>query len=165
MLFFEKRDLSTLFNPDKIFFGEGRGEIGVCLHLPLQGYVAGTAPGEDYMIMISVANELIEFLLYKRLPKGPELWDYDPEKAAEMFEVCGDNPSSAGVIISDRNYASGPKLQVFLDKTFGANEIAIRWKNQLIGDELLLGDFERYMKSLAAGNNDSSVSSAEQPET
>lgn len=155
MLFFEKRPMAGLFNPEKIFFGEGRGEIGVCLHLPLQGYMAGSAPGEDYLIMIAVANELIEFLLYKRVPKGPELWDYDTEKASELFEVCGDNPSSAGVIIADRNYGSGPKLQVFLDKTFGANEIAIRWKNQLVGDELLLGDFERYIKEVAAGGNGS----------
>ncbi len=151
MLFFEKRDLSQILRAEGIFFGEGRGEIGICLHLPLKNYVAGSAPGEDYSIMLAVANELIEFLLYKRQPRGPEQWDYDPEKAAEIFEVCGDNPSTSGVIISDRNYASGPKLQVFLDKTFGANEIAIRWKNQLVGDELLLSDFEQYIKQVASG--------------
>jgi hypothetical protein len=151
MLFYEKRNLAGLFDPNRIFFGEGRGETGICLHLPLQGYVAGSAPGEDYMIMLALANELIEFLMYKRQPKGPENWDYDAEKASELFEVCGDNPSTAGVVIMDRNFNSGPKLQVFLDKTFGANEIAILWKNQLVGDEFLLGDFERYIKEVAAG--------------
>jgi hypothetical protein len=153
MLFYEKRDLSRTFDANRIFYGEGRGEVGVCLHLPLKGHIAGSAPGEDYMLMLALSNELIEFLMYKRQPKGPELWDYDAEKASELFEVCGDNPSSAGVIIADRNFNSGPKLQVFLDKTFGANEIAVLWKNQLVGDEFLLGDFEQYLKELCAGGN------------
>jgi hypothetical protein len=40
----------------------------------------------------------------------------------------------------------GPKIQIFLDKTFGANEAAIRWKNQMVADEKLLGQYEEYMK-------------------
>jgi len=146
MLYFGRKDLANVVDPDRIFYGEGRGEFGVCLHLPLKGHQAGSAAGEDWMLMLGVANNLIEFLMYKRAVKGPELWDYDSEKAGEQFEVCGDNPNSSGVIVEDQNYGGGPKLQVFLDKTFGANEVSIRWKNNMVGDDRLLGDYENYIK-------------------
>lgn len=152
MLYYPRKDLCAFFDPERIYYGEGRGETGVCLHLPIKGYVAGTAPMEDFMLMITVANTLIEFLLYKRAVRGPEAWDYDAEKAGEPYTVCGDNLNTSGVQIFDRSYPGGPKLFVFLDKTFGSNEIAIGWKNQRIGDEKLLADFEQYLKEgLACG--------------
>lgn len=146
MLYFDKKDLSRYIDADRVRYGEGRGEFGVCLHLPLKNYVAGADQGEDYTLMIAVVNNMIEFLLYKRLTKGSETWDYDPEAAAETYAVCGDNPSTAGLILFDRNYSGGLKLQVFLDKTFGANEVSIRWKNQLVGDEHLLDDYRDYLR-------------------
>lgn len=115
--------------------------------MPLKGHMAGAAPAEDYMLMIAVANHMLKFLKYERAARGPEEWDYDAEKAAEQYTVCGDNPSSSGVILEDKNYNSGPKVQVFLDKTFGSNEVSIRWKNQLVGDERLLGDYENHVKT------------------
>jgi hypothetical protein len=151
VLYYDKRDLSKVINSKGVYFGEGRGEVGICLHLPLEGHVAGGAPQEDFMLMLSVANDLIEFLLYKRLRKGPEAWDYDAEKASEVYTVCGDNPSIGGIVIFDRNYNAGPKLQVFLDKTFGSNEVAVRWKNQLVGDETLIGDYQQYMIEMLSG--------------
>jgi hypothetical protein len=141
-----KRDLSQVLDGDRIFYGEGRGETGVCLHIPLRNHVAGGAQTEDHALMIQLCNNLIEFLLYKRPVKGPELWDYDGEKAGEMYTVCGDNPTTSGVIIIDRNYEGGSKLQVVLDKTFGANEISIRWKNGMVADEFLLKDYLEYLK-------------------
>ncbi len=146
MLHYPRRDLSKVFDGERVFYGQGRGETGVCLHVPFKNYVAGSAPAEDHMIMISLANDLIEFLRYKRVVRGPQLWDYDPEKAAEQYTVCGDNPGGSGVIIQDMNYTGGPKIQIFLDKTFGANEVAILWKNQLVADEFLLHDYEQYLK-------------------
>jgi len=146
VLYFDKKDLSQYFDPNGIRYYEGRGEVGLCLHLPLVNYVAGASPGEDYMLMIAVANDLIEYLLYKRATKGPEAWDYDAEKAAEVYTVCGDNPSIAGIIVYDRNFPGGAKLQVFLDKTFGSNEIAIRWKNQMVGDEHMMDDYTAYLR-------------------
>ncbi len=146
MLYRPARDLSKYMDPDRIFYGEGRGEFGVCLHLPFKDYVAGRVPAEDYALMIAVTNNMIEFLKYKRTVKGPQAWDYSPEDASEMYSVCGDNPNGSGLILKDTNYEGGPKIQVFLDKTFGANEISIRWKNQLVGDEILLGDYEEYLK-------------------
>ncbi len=146
MLHLAHKDLSKFIDPDRIFYGEGRGEMGVCLHLPFKNHTAGSVPAEDYMLMIEIANNLIEFLRYKRVVKGPELWDYDPEAASEVYNVCGDNPNSGGIILRDTNYVGGPKIQIFLDKTFGANEVAIRWKNELVGDERLLGDYEEYAK-------------------
>jgi hypothetical protein len=154
MLYFDKKDLSQYFDPDGVRYYEGRGEIGLCLHLPLKGYVAGASPGEDYMLMMAVANDLIEFLRYKRAAKGPEAWDYDAEKAAEVYTVCGDNPSIAGIIIFDRDYAGGAKLQVFLDKTFGSNEVAIRWKNQMVGDERLMEEYAAYMVNMLRNGTD-----------
>jgi len=147
MIYIQTLNLGDFIDPERIFFGEGRGECGIALHLPIKGYVAGTAPSTDYALMISVANNLLEFLLYKRLNRGPEQWDYNPEKAAEIYNVCGDNVSTSGIIIEDRNYSTGAKLQIFLDKTFGANEVAIRWKGQMVGDERLLTDYEDYLKS------------------
>lgn len=111
----------------------------------MKGYVAGTAPGEDYTVMMSVANHLLDFLLYRRLNRGPEAWDYDAEKASEVYAVCGDNLSTSGIIIIDKHYSGGAKLQIFLDKTFGANEIALLWKSQLVGDERLLNDYAEYL--------------------
>jgi hypothetical protein len=148
VLYYDKKNLSQFIDPDGVRYYEGRGEVGLCLHLPLKDYVAGASPGEDYMLMIAVANDLIEFLLYKRAAKGPEAWDYDPEKAAELYTVCGDNPSIAGIIVLDRNYSGGAKLQLFLDKTFGSNEIAVRWKNQMVGDEHLMDDYATYMRDM-----------------
>lgn len=145
MLYVPTRDLREFLDPDRIFYGEGRGETGVCLHLPMKGYVAGTAPGEDYTVMMSVANHLLDFLLYRRLNRGPEAWDYDAEKASEVYAVCGDNLSTSGIIIVDKHYSGGAKLQIFLDKTFGANEIALLWKSQLVGDERLLDDYAEYL--------------------
>jgi hypothetical protein len=84
--------------------------------------------------------------LYKRLVRGPEAWDYDAEKAGELYAVCGDNPSSSGIVVADRSYNAGPKLQLYLDKTFGSNEVSIRWRNQLVGDEYLLKDYLEYLK-------------------
>jgi hypothetical protein len=141
-----RKNLNLYLDGERIYHGEGRGESGVCLHIPIKNYVAGTAPGEDHALMLSVANTLIEYLLYKRERKGPEAWDYDAEKANEIYAVCGDNISSSGIIIFDRNYAGGAKLQVFLDKTFGSNEVSVLWKNQLVGDEFLLDDFRHYMR-------------------
>ena len=152
MLYFEKRDLAQVFDGELIRHGEGRGETGVCLHMPLKGYVAGSAPGEDYSLMMAVANNLIEFLLYKRIKRGAEAWDYDAERAAEAYAVCGDNLSSSGIIIFDRNYMGGAKLQVFLDKTFGTNEIAVLWKNGMEGDETLLEDYAEYMRNAIAND-------------
>jgi hypothetical protein len=146
VLYYAKRDLSKFLDAERVHYGEGRGEFGTCLHLPLKGYMAGSAPGEDHAIMLEVANNLIDYLLYKRPVKGPEAWDYDAEKASEVYTVCGDNPSSSGIIVADRHYAGGAKLQVFLDKTFGLNEVSIRWKNQLVGDEFLLHDYLDYLK-------------------
>jgi hypothetical protein len=131
---------------DRIFYGEGRGETGVCLHIPLTNHVAGGAQGEDHALVIQVCNNMIEYLLYKRPVKGPEVWDYDGDKAGEMYTVCGDNPTTSGVVVFDRNYEGGSKLQVVLDKTFGANEISIRWKNNMVGDEFLLKDYLEYLK-------------------
>jgi hypothetical protein len=131
---------------DRIFYGEGRGETGVCLHIPLTNHVAGGAQTEDHALVIQLCNNLIEFLLYKRPVKGPEAWDYDADKAGEVYTVCGDNPTTSGVVIIDRNYEGGSKLQVVLDKTFGANEISIRWKNNMVADEFLLKDYLEYLK-------------------
>jgi hypothetical protein len=137
---------------DRIFYGEGRGETGVCLHIPLTNHVAGGAQGEDHALVIQVCNNMIEFLMYKRPVKGPEVWDYDGDKAGEMYTVCGDNPTTSGVVVFDRNYEGGSKLQVVLDKTFGANEVSIRWKNNMVGDEFLLKDYLEYLKkALATG--------------
>jgi hypothetical protein len=63
-----------------------------------------------------------------------------------MYTVCGDNPTTSGVVVFDRNYEGGSKLQVVLDKTFGANEVSIRWKNNMVGDEFLLKDYLEYLK-------------------
>ncbi len=146
MIYIQPLDLTHYIDPDRIFFGEGRGEVGLALHIPLKNYVAGSDTMTDYHLMISVANNLIDFLINKRPRRGPEAWDYDPERTAEIYNVCGDNLSTSGIIIADKNYNSGPKLQIFLDKTFGANEIAIRWKAQLVLDEHLLPDYEQYLK-------------------
>jgi hypothetical protein len=146
MLYYPKKALSNIIDPERIFYGEGRGESGICLHLPMLNYTVGAAASEDYLLMLTVANTLIEFLLYKRLRKGPELWDYDTDAAGELFTVCGDNPTGSGIVIFDKNYPGGPKLNVFLDKTFGANEIAVRWKSGHCGDETLLKDFEDWLK-------------------
>ena len=154
MLHYPRRDLTRLFDPDRVFYGQGRGESGICLHIPFKGHIAGSAPAEEYMIMISLANDLIEFLRYKRVVRGPQLWDYDAEKACEAYAVCGDNPSCSGVIIQDMNYAAGPKIQIFLDKTFGANEVAVLWKNQMVADELLLFDYEQYLKESLRNGRD-----------
>jgi hypothetical protein len=140
------RDLSRVLDGGRIFYGEGRGETGICLHIPLTNHVAGGAQGEDHALMIQLCNNLIEFLLYKRPVKGPELCDYDGDKAGEVYTVCGDNPTTSGVVIFDRNYEGGSKLQVVLDKTFGANEISVRWKNNMVGDEFLLKDYLEYLK-------------------
>ena len=152
MLYAFKRDLSKVLDGDRIFYGEGRGETGICLHIPLVNHVAGGAQTEDHALMIELCNNLIQFLLYKRPVKGPEAWDYDGEKAGEMYTVCGDNPTTSGVVIVDKNYDGGSKLQVVLDKTFGANEISVRWKNGMVGDEFLLKDYLEYLKrALATG--------------
>jgi len=152
VLYAFKRDLSKVLDGDRIFYGEGRGETGVCLHIPLTNHVAGGAQTEDHALMIELCNNLIEFLLYKRPVKGPEAWDYDGEKAGEMYTVCGDNPTTSGIVIIDKNYEGGSKLQVVLDKTFGANEISVRWKNNMVGDEFLLKDYLEYLKrALATG--------------
>jgi hypothetical protein len=152
VLYYQKKDLGQFFTPERVFYGEGRGEAGICLHLPIQGYVAGSAPMEDFLLMLTVANILVEFLLYKRLIRGPEAWDYDAERAGEPYTVCGDNLNSSGIQIFDKSYPGGPKLFIYLDKTFGSNEVAVGWKNQRAGDEKLLGDFERYIKEgLACG--------------
>jgi len=146
VLYQYKRDLSKVLDGDRIFYGEGRGETGVCLHIPLTNHVAGGAQGEDHALVIQVCNNMIEYLLYKRPVKGPEVWDYDGDKAGEMYTVCGDNPTTSGVVVFDRNYEGGSKLQVVLDKTFGANEVSIRWKNNMVGDEFLLKDYLEYLK-------------------
>lgn len=146
MLYAFKRDLTKVLDGDRIFYGEGRGETGICLHIPLVNHVAGGAQTEDHALMIELCNNLIEFLLYKRQVKGSELWDYDGEKAGEMYAVCGDNPTTSGIVIVDRNYDGGFKLQVVLDKTFGANEISVRWKSGMVGDESLLKDYLAYLK-------------------
>jgi hypothetical protein len=146
MLYFPKRDFGKVIDAGLVQYGRGRGEFGECLHLPLKDHTAGGAQGEDYYLMMAIANNLIEYLLYKRPIKGPEAWDYDPEKANEMYEVCGDNPNTSGIIIADRSYNGGAKLQIFLDKTFGANEVAIRWKNELVGDDFLMNDYMGYLK-------------------
>ena len=152
MLYAFKRDLSKVLDGDRIFYGEGRGETGICLHIPLTNHVAGGAQTEDHALMIELCNNLIEFLLSKRPVKGPEAWDYDGEKAGEMYTVCGDNPTTSGIVIIDKNYEGGSKLQVVLDKTFGANEISVRWKNNMVGDEFLLKDYLEYLKrALATG--------------
>ena len=152
MLYQYKRDLSKVLDGDRIFYGEGRGETGVCLHIPLTNHVAGGAQGEDHALVIEVCNNMIEYLLYKRPVKGPEVWDYDADKAGEMYTVCGDNPTTSGIVVFDRNYEGGSKLQIVLDKTFGANEISIRWKNNMVGDESLLKDYLEYLKkALATG--------------
>ena len=152
MLYAFKRDLSKVLDGDRIFYGEGRGETGICLHIPLTNHVAGGAQTEDHALMIELCNNLIEYLMYKRPVKGPEAWDYDGEKAGEMYTVCGDNPTTSGIVIVDKNYEGGSKLQVVLDKTFGANEISIRWKNNMVGDEFLLKDYLEYLKrALATG--------------
>jgi hypothetical protein len=152
VLYQYKRDLSRVLDGDRIFYGEGRGETGVCLHIPLTNHVAGGAQGEDHALVIQLCNNMIEYLLYKRPVKGPELWDYDGDKAGEMYTVCGDNPTTSGVVVFDRNYEGGSKLQVVLDKTFGANEISVRWKNNMVGDEFLLKDYLEYLKkALATG--------------
>jgi hypothetical protein len=146
MLHYPRRDLTKLFDSERVFYGQGRGESGICLHVPFKGYIAGSAPTEEHLIMLTLANDLIEFLRYKRATRGPEVWDYDPEKAAEAYAVCGDNLSSSGLVILDTSYAGGPKIQIFLDKTFGANEVAILWKNQMVGDDRLLNDYEMHLK-------------------
>jgi len=146
VLYQYKRDLSKVLDGDRIFYGEGRGETGVCLHIPLTNHVAGGAQGEDHALVIQLCNNMIEYLLYKRPVKGPEVWDYDGDKAGEMYTVCGDNPTTSGVVVFDRNYEGGSKLQVVLDKTFGANEISVRWKNNMVGDEFLLKDYLEYLK-------------------
>lgn len=152
MLYAYRRDLSRVIDGDRIFYGEGRGETGVCLHIPLTNHVAGGAQGEDHALVIQLCNNMIEYLLYKRPVKGPENWDYDGDKAGEMYTVCGDNPTTSGVVVYDKNYEGGSKLQVVLDKTFGANEISVRWKNNMVGDEFLLKDYMEYLKhALATG--------------
>lgn len=146
MLYQYIRDLSRVLDGDRMFYGEGRGETGVCLHIPLTNHVAGGAQGEDHALVIQLCNNMIEYLMYKRPVKGPEVWDYDGDKAGEMYSVCGDNPTTSGVVVFDKNYEGGSKLQVVLDKTFGANEISIRWKSGMVGDEFLLKDYLEYLK-------------------
>jgi hypothetical protein len=142
-------EILDIIDKDRIFYGEGRTETGICLHVPLkqEKYIVGSAIGEDYEAVIGMTNSLIEFLKYKRYAKGPEDWDYDNDKATEVYEVCGDNPNQSGIIIFDKNYKGSPKIQIFLDKTFGSNEFAIKWKNDLVGDETALDDIMNYIKN------------------
>ncbi len=146
MLYQFKRDLNRVLDGDRMYFGEGRGETGVGLHIPLRNHVAGGAMGEDHALVIQFCNNLIEYLMYKRPVKGAENWDYDGDKAGEMYSVCGDNPTTSGVVIFDKNYEGGSKLQVVLDKTFGANEIAVGWKGDMVADEFLLKEYLEYLK-------------------
>jgi len=146
VLYQTNRDLSHYIDTERIYYGEGRGEVGICLHLPLKNHVAGGAPTEDYALMIETANNLIDYLLHKRPVRGPEAWDYDAEKAGELYAVCGDSPNTSGIVVADRHHHAGAKLHVYLDKSFGANEVSIRWRNQLVGDECLLSDYLEYLK-------------------
>jgi hypothetical protein len=150
VLYHSRRELVRFLDGDRLYYGEGRGETGLCLHIPLKNHVAGGAQTEDHALMIEIANNLIEYLLYKRPVKGPEAWDYDADRAGEMHVVCGDNPTTSGIVLIDRNYSGGPKLHISLDKTFGANEVSIRWKGQHIGDEFLLKDYLEYLKQAIA---------------
>jgi hypothetical protein len=143
---FDKKDLCKLVDEEGIFYGEGRSETGVCLHIPLKNHTAGSASNEDHSLMLTLASNFVEYLLYKRPVKSAESWDYDGEKAGEMYAVCGDNPTTSGIVIKDKNSDLGAKLQIILDKTFGANEIAIKWKNNMVGDENLLKDYMDYLK-------------------
>lgn len=136
-------EIAKILDVDRIFYGEGRGETGICLHFPLKNYTVGTDPTEDYELMIGIANNLIDFLKNERM----ENWDYDSDKAGERYLVCGENPSESGIFVFNKDYETGPKIQIFLDKTFGLNEIAIGWKGQLIGDETLLQNYMDYLKN------------------
>jgi hypothetical protein len=148
----KKKNLCKLIDPDRIDYGEGRGETGICLHLPLKNHIAGNADEDDKNLMIDLTNAMIEYLLYKRPKKGPELWDYDGDKANETYRVCGDNPTTSGITVFDTNYEGGSKLQVVLEKTFGANEISIRWKSNMVGDDTLLKDLQEYLISALRNN-------------
>jgi len=148
---FDKKDLCDLIDAEKIYYGRGRSETGECLHLPLKRgeantQMAGAALGEDCALMLTVANNLVEYLMQKREIKTPETWDYDPEKC-EIYVVCGDNPTTSGIVIKDKFSDLGSKIQIMLDKTFGSNEIAIKWRNDLVGDEALLGDYQKYLEN------------------
>ncbi len=143
------KSLDEVLNSGSFFYGEGRSETGICLHLPFNNkHTAGGIPAEDHAFMIELANNLIDYLMNKRPVRGPENWDYDGDKAGESYRVCGDNPVTSGIVIFDTNYKDGPKLQVSIDKTFGANEIAVRWKDHVVpyGQENVLQDYMEYLR-------------------
>jgi hypothetical protein len=128
-------ELAEFFDLENISYGAGRIESGVCLFISFKkGYAVGGR--KDYDILMSLADIFVNYTAKQ--------WYYDEEASSETSIVCGDNPNSSGVTLVNSDNIRGSKLQIFLNKTFGVNGLAISWKGGMELDEMLLPKFARW---------------------
>jgi len=128
-----------------IGYGAGRGEFGRCLHLPFRdGYNIAVNPAQNSVYLIDVASL---FSIWTN-----NAWDYRKEEVEEVSKVCSENPGTGGIIIYNQESIYGPKVQVFLDRTFGVKEISVGWKGGMALDESLIPKFGSWLKQRLGGH-------------
>jgi len=131
-------ELLGVINVPLIGYGAGRGEFGTCLHLPFQaGYNIAASSTQNRLYLINTASL---FSIWTN-----NLWDYKKEEVEEVSVVCSENPSSGGILLYNQESAYGPKVQVFLDRTFGVKEISVGWKGGMALDETLVPKFKTWL--------------------
>ncbi|MEO0108499.1 MAG: hypothetical protein ABIK62_04925 [candidate division WOR-3 bacterium] len=134
-------DISRYIKVDEMWYGIDRTEGGVGLKIPVRSELVMSKKNVEAQLIVSIAEDLIRYC--RRARRGDrKIKDRDD---LEIESVCAENPANAGVRVVDAGTATRDPyyIKVFLNKTFGINNINITWS--MCNDETLLIS---YMKDL-----------------
>lgn len=127
-------DIGQYIKADEMWYGIDRTEGGLGLKIPVRSELVLQKRMVEAQLVLNIADDLVKFC--RRCQRG-ERAILNPEDL-ELDMITAENPMNAGVRVADAGAALRDPyyIRVFLNKTFGINNINITWS--MCSDETLL---------------------------
>jgi hypothetical protein len=136
-------DISRYLKVDEIWYGIDRTEGEEGLKLPVRSEMVMNKKMVEAQLILNLAEDLMNYS--RRAQRGiRKIKDIED---LELDMICAENPANAGVRLIEVGPAVKDPyyLKIYLNKTFGINQICITWG--MCSDETLL---VHYMNDLKA---------------
>jgi hypothetical protein len=127
-------DISQYIKPDEMWYGIDRTEGGLGLKIPVRSEMVLQKRVVEAQLILNLAYDLMNYC--RRSQRGERaILDSDN---LELDMITAENPTNAGVklVSKDSTLRDPYYIKIFLNKTFGINNLNIAWG--MCSDETLL---------------------------
>jgi len=127
-------NIGEYIKADEMWYGIDRTEGGIGLKIPVRNDFVMQQRAVEAQLILNIADDLIQWC--QRAHRG-ERMILDSDNL-EIDRITAENPSNAGVKVVDKLAATRDPyyIKIFLNKTFGINNINVTWG--MVSDESLL---------------------------